>query len=69
MVYHNKFVLNMMKEKEDAVAPTPKKLAALIPKLRKKKIVYRPPVVIYKSKKSILNAYEPQYDKNKLPPV
>ena len=40
----------MMKEKEEAVAPTPKKLAALIPKLKKKKIVYRPPVVIYKSK-------------------
>jgi hypothetical protein len=37
MVYHNKFVLNLMKEKEkkEQESPTPKKLK-VIPKLKKK---------------------------------
>ena len=59
-----------MKEKEDQAAPIPiPKKQQPLSRLRKKKVVYRPPVQVYKNKQQIMNAYEPQYDKSKLPPL
>lgn len=53
MIYHNQYIMNMRVVPED-------ELIEIIPEKpkKRKKSPYRPPLQVYKSKASILNAYD-----------